>query len=720
MSGDSSRNVVPEIVKNVVQRIGRPKRDSKQKTLDHYRVRRPRVDLNEDVVDIQGNVVDGNMSQEANVSDVEAIKKKESERSFLSHWSLKHKWAYPIFGSDGKQRAKCIWYSEFGLKTPFAREGSSTMGIQALDKHANSDAHKIATQLWALKSHRDVMPIQKHVELMVDAEKQRIITVMQIMYFIVVKDMPLNFYYAQCEFMRYMRTPNMPVSNEYSTYTNRTSGMEFIQAAKEFYWESLKLSICKSPFFAILIDDSTDLTFEKHMIVYVTYLEDEGRGPPVCKFVALLPLADGKAQTKFDELIALIQRMGLGLEKWIGFASDGASCMRGVNNGVLAKIRQKVPNIIGVHCIAHLYAWVGRSVQRHKELEKLLRGFILKPLEVLRIHSVRWLSRGKVMKRLVTMMPALLHDFKENDVNLYTIARTFQVQFLVHFMADVLVEMNAINKKFQDDHVDITEVGNALDVVIELFKKRYLGDTFGYGCKHFREFMRRLNANNELVYVKENGYVETHMLHFTSFSQNLTSGNSVSGCIALAKSFVQELIAGIDARFNDLPLYNAAKLYSTTSFDKDVAIRGQTHKVYLDRLCAKFGSSQNGLVDAFLCEVEVDRFCLQLYKTNSSFGFHDAWSHCCDQISWIESFPNLMKMWQALLVIPVSTAACEHGFSKQNRIKDDERSSLTLKTLEMLMFLSLSAPHDLDKVEWDAIYEIWANMKFRRVRHVDT
>ncbi|MCO5597577.1 hypothetical protein L7F22_051656 [Adiantum nelumboides] len=413
---------------------------------------------------------------------------------------------------------------------------------------------------------------------------------MQTMYFIVVKGMLLNFYYARCEFMRYMRTPNMPVSNEYSAYTNRTFDMEFIQAAKEFYWEALKLSICKSPFFAILIDDSTDLTFEKHMIVYVTYLEDKGRGSPVY----------------------------------------GASCIRGMNNGVLAKIRQKVSNIIGVHCIAHreslvvsdacdnfmefgfldtfankVHAWVGRSVQRHKELEKLLRVFSLKPLEVLRIHSVRWLSRGKVMKRLVTMMPALLHDFKENDVNFYKIAH-FSSAILDPFMADVLVEMNGINKKFQDDHVDITEVGNALDVVIELFKKGYLGDTFGYGCKHFREFMRRLNANNELVYVQENGYVETHMLHFTSFSQNFTSGNSLQGCIVLAKSFVQELIVGIDARFNDLPLYNAAKLYSPTSFDKDISIRGQTHKVYLDHLCAKFGSSQNGLVDAFLCDAEVD------------------------------------------------------------------------------------------------------------------
>ncbi|MCO5600462.1 hypothetical protein L7F22_054575 [Adiantum nelumboides] len=233
--------------------------------------------------------------------------------------------------------------------------------------------------------------------------------------------------------------------------------MQFLKAARDLYWESLKNSILKSPFFPVSIDDSTDLSYEKHMIVYVTYLEEGGNGPCVCRFVALLPLEDGKSQTKFGALKSLIERMGQCFAKMIGFAfgfaSDGASCMRGVNNGVLAKLKEKVPNIIGVHYVAHrealvvsdacdkfvefgfldafangVYAWVGRSTICHKNLDNLLKAFTLRPLEVLRIHTVRWLSREKVMQRLVDTMHALPSDFKEHDALLYKVATTFQVQ----------------------------------------------------------------------------------------------------------------------------------------------------------------------------------------------------------------------------------------------------------------------------------------------------
>ncbi|KAI5071298.1 hypothetical protein GOP47_0013549 [Adiantum capillus-veneris] len=156
MSGENSRDVVSEVVRNVVQRIGRPKRDKKQTTLDHFRMRRPRVDLNEEVIDGEGNIVDGNTIQEVNVNEVE---NKKTQRTFLPHWTQTHKWAYPIFGPDGKQRAKCTWCSEYGYTNPFAREGSKTMQIQALDKHAESKAHKQAAQRWDLKSHQDVLPI---------------------------------------------------------------------------------------------------------------------------------------------------------------------------------------------------------------------------------------------------------------------------------------------------------------------------------------------------------------------------------------------------------------------------------------------------------------------------------------------------------------------------------------------------------------------------------
>ena len=90
------------------------------------------------------------------------------------------------------------------------------------------------------------------------------------------------------------------------------------------------------------------------------------------------------------------------------------------------------------------------------------------------------------------------------------------------------------------------------------------------------------------------------------------------------------------------------------------------------------------------------------------------WDLCGGEIEWFERFPCLMQLWQAILVIPASATVCERGFSKLNRIKNDDRSKIYLKTLDMLMFLSLSAPHALNELDWNAIYDELKEMKTRK------
>ena len=72
-----------------------------------------------------------------------------------------------------------------------------------------------------------------------------------------------------------------------------------------------------------------------------------------------------------------------------------------------------------------------------------------------------------------------------------------------------------------------------------------------------------------------------------------------------------------------------------------------------------------------------------------------------------------MKLWKIILTLHTRIASCERGFSKLNRIKNDDRSRLALETLDTLMFLSLSAPQELHEVDWNAIYETWRGMKAR-------
>ena len=110
----------------------------------------------------------------------------------------------------------------------------------------------------------------------------------------------------------------------------------------------------------------------------------------------------------------------------------------------------------------------------------------------------------------------------------------------------------------------------------------------------------------------------------------------------------------------------------------------------------------------------MESFSVTLHRAYPKKNMIGAWEQCGGEPEWCESYPNLMKLWQIVLTLPSSTASCERGFSKLNRIKNDDRSRLCLETLDTLMFLSLSAPQELHEVDWNAIYETWTGMKTRR------
>ena len=111
---------------------------------------------------------------------------------------------------------------------------------------------------------------------MVDREKARILTVMILLYFVVYNDLPLLQYVEQCRIHALLSTSDMPASAEYSSYTNVTSRMGFLNAIFEHLRESLLSEVKLSPCYSILIDESIDRTCESHLIVYLCYLKKGG------------------------------------------------------------------------------------------------------------------------------------------------------------------------------------------------------------------------------------------------------------------------------------------------------------------------------------------------------------------------------------------------------------------------------------------------------------
>ena len=61
-------------------------------------------------------------------------------------------------------------------------------------------------------------------------------------------------------------------------------------------------------------------------------------------------------------------------------------------------------------------------------------------------------------------------------------------------------------------------------------------------------------------------------------------------------------------------------------------------------------------------------------------------------ITILRLLQNILHLVKIMLVLPISSAVCERGFSSVNRIKSDVRSSLHTETVEDLIRISVEGP----------------------------
>ena len=78
-----------------------------------------------------------------------------------------------------------------------------------------------------------------------------------------------------------------------------------------------------------------------------------------------------------------------------------------------------------------------------------------------------------------------------------------------------------------------------------------------------------------------------------------------------------------------------------------------------------------------------------------------------------DNFPNLFKLARLALIIPLQTADCDRGFSRQNLIKDAQRNRHSSERLTKLMRLSL-LKESIENFDFDEALKLWREKKARR------
>lgn len=123
--------------------------------------------------------------------------------------------------------------------------------------------------------------------------------------------------------------------------------------AHDVLW-SLIEEIRRAEFFAIIMDETADITFKEQVSVCFCIV-------PECLEIEELFIGFYRTTTTtttedtlFEMLKDVLLRLSLPIKNCRGQCYDGASNMSGIQNGLQARVKEEEPRALYIHCMAHL------------------------------------------------------------------------------------------------------------------------------------------------------------------------------------------------------------------------------------------------------------------------------------------------------------------------------------------------------------------------------
>ena len=155
-----------------------------------------------------------------------------------------------------------------------------------------------------------------------------------------------------CPALRYLK------QSKNATYTSNTTVNELINSMVEDIEKTLKERVEKSPGYAVMTDETTDVSNDRHLAFCVKYVDVES-GDVCVDCIKDVKVNDGKAETIFTETKSVVEQINV--EKFVAFGSDGCNTMIGKKSGVATQLKEMKPEIVTVHCHNHRLALAAKD-----------------------------------------------------------------------------------------------------------------------------------------------------------------------------------------------------------------------------------------------------------------------------------------------------------------------------------------------------------------------
>ncbi|CAI5500035.1 unnamed protein product [Closterium sp. Naga37s-1] len=269
--------------------------------------------------------------------------------------------------------------------------------------------------------------------------------------------------------------------------------------------------------------------------------------------------------------------------------------------------------------------------QRFKYLQRVIYQT---NLEVQGIHAVRWLSRGDAVRRLCKVLGACIVLLWEHNHKAYEIVTCYKFQFCLFFLADILADMNDLNRCFQRRELDVTEISKTIESTTGDLTERYLTTNKPFGGEGKSWLVNFLKVHKEgggkqvrVRGVDGEGRPINHL--YTMHERKLKGhkqGSTYADCVKLCRQFARDCVDNLNERLDDLGKLGPTKLFRAGKWPKIKAQREKKCKEWLHGCSRLFRHKLPGF-DLKAAERELPTFCaiMESHHEMESFaqGLHN-------------------------------------------------------------------------------------------------
>jgi len=243
------------------------------------------------------------------------------------------------------------------------------------------------------------------------------------------------------------------------------------------------------------LDEATDTGKHVQLMVYVRY---EGDMDLEEEFLFCTPLAiTATGADIFNVVDKFQQKEGTDWENCVSLCTDGAPTMLCARQGFTVRVKQVNPYVQVVHCLLHrenlatkhlspdlsavmqevvdVVNFIKSSAVNSRLFEQMCVNLGSQFQHLLFYSNVRWLSRGKVLRRLVDLRTEL-KVFLNEKVHRHAIRfKDKEWMLKVCYLNDIFTALNDLNTSMQDRNQNIISLSEKLSAFkekLQLWKKK--------------------------------------------------------------------------------------------------------------------------------------------------------------------------------------------------------------------------------------------------------